>query len=156
MDQTMTDNNDPPTVGIVRDAVEHLERITSDDAAYPVLMRTADLGALRYVLDFVKQFGPTKYHHRHVEGLDVCPVCHESCMRCGITDLAYTYVVCSCELASYDHLAEQLYHSQCIAEGALDHATGMMLRDASQSTATKIENFLDGRIQEPPEQEDPS
>jgi hypothetical protein len=52
---------------------------------------------------------------RHRSVRHMCPGCGDDVSRIGVTDLAYTYVVCTCrELATYDHLVEQLWHLACL------------------------------------------
>ena len=42
-----------------------------------------------------------------------CRICKSETARTAIVDLVYTFEVCSCELAPYDHLVETLYHRKC-------------------------------------------
>jgi hypothetical protein len=48
----------------------------------------------------------------HPEGLR-CLTCGADMNRVGITKIVYTFEVCNCDAATYDHLREQLWHRQC-------------------------------------------
>lgn len=42
-----------------------------------------------------------------------CPVDDIDLMAVGLTDLAYTFEVCTCQAVDYDHLVQQLWHRSC-------------------------------------------
>lgn len=44
---------------------------------------------------------------------ELCPSCLKDCMRIGITKLVYSFELCKCEAAAYEHLVERLWHREC-------------------------------------------
>lgn len=42
-----------------------------------------------------------------------CGRCRENLSTTGLSDIVYTFEVCTCSTATYDHLVEQLWHREC-------------------------------------------
>lgn len=51
----------------------------------------------------------------HPEGLR-CLICAGDMNRVGIVDICYTFEICSCDAAPYDHVREQLWHRKCFVK----------------------------------------
>jgi hypothetical protein len=54
-----------------------------------------------------------------------CPRCSEDMGRVGLTSIVYTFEVCDCDLADYDHLIETLYHRDCFSESTRPKPEGV-------------------------------
>ena len=63
--------------------------------------------------DWLKGFHATWVTHSKA---GVCPECGKKCINAGLTDLVYTWEVCSCGEPGYTHLIEQLHHRACLIE----------------------------------------
>jgi hypothetical protein len=43
-----------------------------------------------------------------------CTVCGEDCSTTALVEIFYTFTVCQCDKAPYDHLVETLSHRKCV------------------------------------------
>ena len=43
----------------------------------------------------------------------ICPGCGHDMLRVGVVDIAYVYEPCTCDLATYTHIVETLWHRRC-------------------------------------------
>lgn len=59
--------------------------------------------------------GRVRMDRQHGE-CHLCVVCGDDLMGVGITALAYTFEICMCGKPDFDHLVEQLWHRQCLAD----------------------------------------
>lgn len=54
-----------------------------------------------------------------------CPECGENCSRVALTELAYTFEPCTCDIEPrFAHLVEQVHHKECLVEYGFDEDDG--------------------------------